>query len=168
MRIGEQPFEFRNREFGESKLDTLVAIEFGTLLLDKLVGRLIPVRFLLFAAVGVLGLAVHMTILGKLLNVTTIGFLGGQTITTFCAMTFNFFVNNVLTYRDLRIRGAGPLLVGLLTFFAVCSLGAVSNVGIANVMFKENYSWWLAGLSGVLVGAVWNYAVSSIFTWGKK
>jgi hypothetical protein len=46
-----------------------------------------------------------------------------------------------------------------------CSLGAVANVGIANYVFTNQYSWWLAGISGVAVGAVWNYAATSVFTW---
>jgi dolichol-phosphate mannosyltransferase len=34
-------------------------------------------------------------------------------------------------------------------------------------LFGRNYAWWLAGLASILVGAVWNYAASSIFTWRK-
>ena len=32
----------------------------------------------------------------------------------------------------------------------------------------KNEVWWLAGLAGVVVGSVWNYAVSSVFTWKQK
>jgi dolichol-phosphate mannosyltransferase len=28
--------------------------------------------------------------------------------------------------------------------------------------------WWLAGVAGVIIGSVWNYAVSSVFTWKKR
>jgi dolichol-phosphate mannosyltransferase len=48
-----------------------------------------------------------------------------------------------------------------LTFYAICALGAVANVGIAGYVFSKNEVWWLAGLAGVVVGSVWNYAVSS-------
>jgi dolichol-phosphate mannosyltransferase len=82
-------------------------------------------------------------------------------------MTANFFANNALTYRDKRLKTPRELIWGLLSFYAVCSLGAVSNVGIAAVLFSEHFSWWLSGISGILVGAVWNYAASSIFTWRK-
>jgi dolichol-phosphate mannosyltransferase len=80
-------------------------------------------------------------------------------------MTFNFFANNMLTYRDQRLTGPVRVLVGLLSFYAVCSVGAISNVGIAAFLFLRDYSWWLSGLAGIVVGAVWNYAASSIFTW---
>jgi dolichol-phosphate mannosyltransferase len=83
------------------------------------------------------------------------------------AMTFNFFLNNVFTYRDRRLRGFGPLLGGLLSFYLVCSAGAVSNVGVASFLFVRDFSWWMSGVAGILVGAVWNYAASSILTWRK-
>jgi dolichol-phosphate mannosyltransferase len=79
-------------------------------------------------------------------------------------MTGNFLLNNILTYRDRRLRGL-KLLSGLFSFYAVCSVGAVANVGIAAYVFHADRSWWLAGFTGALVGAVWNYAISSIFTW---
>lgn len=165
LRIAEQPYEFKSREFGESKLDALVAIEFGTLLLDKLIGRWIPVRFLLFVAVGTAGLVVHMTILATLINVVGSTFTFSQSVAAVTSMVFNFFVNNILTYRDQRLKGAKQLAIGLLTFMAVCSFGAMANIGIASFVFEQRHSWWLAGLAGVVIGAVWNYAATSVFTW---
>ena len=81
--------------------------------------------------------------------------------------TANFFINNLFTYRDRRLRGLA-VLRGLFTFYAICSLGAVANVGIAGYVFSRNEVWWLAGLAGIVVGSVWNYAISSVFTWKQK
>ena len=165
MRIVEKPYTFQPRQFGESKLDSMIAFEFMMLLLDKLVGRYVPVRFLMFVAVGGLGLVFHMTVLYLTFKLLRSTFAFSQGAATICAMTFNFFVNNYLTYRDRRLKGVKGLTLGLLSFFAVCSLGAVANIGIANYVFDSRHSWWLAGVAGVLVGAVWNYAASSVFTW---
>jgi len=44
----------------------------------------------------------------------------------------------------------------------------VAHVGIVGYVFSRNDLWWLAGLAGVIVGSVWNYAVSSVFTWKDK
>src|SRR5215472_10225807 len=160
----ELAFTFRPRLYGESKLDTLIALEYLQLILDKLIGRVIPVRFILFGAIGGLGLVVHLAVLAAMLKLLGIGFAAAQGIATFAAMTGNFLLNNILTYRDRRLRGLG-LLYGLISFYAVCSVGAVANVGIAAYVFHADRSWWLAGITGALVGAVWNYAISSIFTW---
>jgi dolichol-phosphate mannosyltransferase len=168
LRVAEVSYHFRPRSHGESKLDSLVIVEFLTLLIDKTIGRFVPARFVMFSAVGVLGLAVHMAVLTTLFRGIGTSFAVGQACATVVAMTFNFFVNNILTYRDKRLKGPASLALGLVSFYAVCSLGAVSNVGIADFMFSHHYSWWLAGVAGVLMGAVWNYAATSVFTWRTK
>lgn len=166
LRVAEVPYTFRTRESGDSKLDSAVALEYLSLLVDKTIGRVIPGRFVMFIGVGALGVFVHLGILGIATSSFGVAFLTAQTAATILAMTFNFFVNNYLTYRDRRLRG-WKLLTGLLTFYAVCSVGAVGNVGIANFLFGQDYAWWLAGIAGILVGAVWNYAASSVFTWRR-
>jgi putative flippase GtrA len=88
-----------------------------------------------------------------------------QSVATSLAIAANFFLNNLLTYRDRRLRGVAPILIGLASFYAVCLVGAIANVGIASVLFSHRYAWWFAGFCGVLVGAVWNYAGASTLTW---
>ena len=162
----EVPYHFRNRVAGESKLDATVAWEYLMLLLDKLIGHILPVRFVLFALVGGFGLGVHLTVLGLALNLAGASFAIAQTLATVTAMTFNFGLNNVLTYRDKRLKGT-KFFLGLLSFYAVCSIGAAANVGVGVYVYQEKIPWMVAGIAGALVGAVWNYAVSSVFTWRK-
>jgi dolichol-phosphate mannosyltransferase len=160
-------FRFRARLHGESKLDTLIALEYAELLLDKLIGHIVPVRFVFFTAVGALGLVVHLAMLAVSLKLLGLGFAAAQGVATVTAMTGNFILNNTLTYRDRRLHGT-RLLLGLLSFYAVCSVGAVANVGIAAYVFQADRSWWLAGIAGALMGSVWNYAMSSILTWRNR
>ena len=87
-----------------------------------------------------------------------------QTIATIVAMTANFFLNNFFTYADKRLRGWRAVR-GLISFYLICSLGAVANIGIASYLFAEQERWWIAGIAGIILGSVWNYAVSSVFTW---
>ncbi len=164
LRIRELPFEFRARQYGESKLDSMVVWEYFALLADKLVGHIVPVRFALFASIGLVGLAVHIAILWGGFKLAAMDFGLAQSLATVAAMTSNFFLNNVLTYRDQRLRGWRALR-GLFTFYGVCAIGATANVGIASYLFNANQEWWVAGVLGVIIGAVWNYAMSSIFTW---
>jgi dolichol-phosphate mannosyltransferase len=165
LRVAEVPYVFRNRLYGESKLDSAIALEYLMLLLDKSVGRFLPVRFIMFMLVGGAGVFVHMLTLLIMNQGLQASFVESQFIAVFTAMTFNFFVNNALTYRDKRIKGARGLLRGLISFYAVCSVGAISNVGIAAFLFEQSYAWWVSGLAGILLGVVWNYAVSSLLTW---
>lgn len=167
MRFSEVPYQFRERHAGQSKLDSQVAWEYGMLLLDKTVGRFVPARFIAFAAVGGLGVGVHMAVLSLLYLTGLVTFATGQAVATGVAMLFNFAVNNLLTYRDKRLKGWG-LLRGLASFVLVCSVGALANVGIAQYLFEQRQGWVLAAVAGILVGAVWNYSVSSFYTWGKS
>jgi len=166
LRFKEIPYTFRPRERGESKLDTLVIWEFGVLLLDKLIGRAVPVRFVLFSLIGGLGVLIHLTTLRAVLAFD-VTFWRAQSIATVVAMISNYTLNNFLTYRDQRRRGLS-FVTGFLSFAAVCSFGAVANVGVAQFVYGHGGIWWVAGIAGAVVGAVWNYAVSSVFTWGSK
>jgi len=167
LRIAEVPYRFRERFAGESKLDELVIWEYGMLLVDKKVGRFVPVRFVTFSLIGSLGIFVHMTVLTLTLKWLGTDFTVAQSTATATAMVFNFAINNLLTYRDRRLRG-WAWIKGLLSFMVACSIGALANVGIATYMFENNARWMFAALAGVLVGAVWNYAATQFYTWGRR
>jgi len=136
------------------------------LLLDKLVGRWIPVRFLAFSIVGAVGVAVHFAVLTLLFQGLHRSFVLGQAVATLCAMTFNYTVNNVLTYRDLRLRGV-LWLRGWVSFVLACSIGGIANLGIASTVYGLGRGWFPAAIAGILIGAVWNYAMTMMLTWGR-
>jgi dolichol-phosphate mannosyltransferase len=166
LRFTELPYRFGVRRSGESKLDSVTAWDYGMLLLDKLVGRWIPVRFLAFSIVGAAGVAVHFAVLTLVFQGLHRSFVEGQAVATLCAMTFNYAVNNVLTYRDLRLRGA-RWLRGWVSFVLACSIGGLANVGVASAVFGLGRGWLPAAIAGILIGAVWNYAVTMKLTWGR-
>ena len=163
-RVKEVPFEFGLRHSGESKLSTNVAWEYLLLLADKLVGRWVPVRFLAFAAIGAVGVLVHFAVLSILFQGMGLPFPVGQGAATVVAMAFNYMVNNVLTYAGQSLRG-WKWWRGLLSFMLVCSVGALGNVGVATYLFEQATPWGLAAVVGIVIGAVWNYAMSARYTW---
>lgn len=168
LRFREIPITFRQRQAGASKLDHAVLWEYLLMLTQKLVGPLIPVRFIAFSMIGGIGVIVHMAVLWPILRLAgEDAFVFGQSAAALVAMTSNFFFNNVITYRDMRLRGR-QLIWGWLSFVAACSVGALANVGIASYLFVSGSSGWLlSALAGILVGAVWNYAVTAVYTWRR-
>lgn len=166
LRIVELPYDFRNRVAGASKMDGRAVHDFVSLLLDKLIGRWVPVRFVLFALVGGMGLLVHLAVLALAGGLLGAEFIAAQTAATIIAMAFNYVVNNELTYRDRRRRGR-RMLTGWLSFALACSLGAVANVGVAGELYAHGGGWLLSALGGVTVGAVWNYATTAVVTWSR-
>jgi dolichol-phosphate mannosyltransferase len=167
LRVKEVPAPFHERVAGESKLDAQVMLQFGGLLLDKTFAGYVPLRFLSFAAVGAIGVMVHLTVLGLLRKTTGLGFEAEQTAATIVAMVFNFELNNAITYADQRLRGP-RLWRGLLLFMLVCGVGAVANIGVAKTLYDSHTAWSLAGAMGAVIGVVWNYAVSSTLVWRAK
>ena len=164
--VRELPYTFRERNAGESKLDTLVSLEYLLLLLHRTLGRYVPVRFLMFVAVGATGVVIHLTVLGAFLNLLGVAFLWGQTAATFTAMTTNYLLNNVFTHRDKRLTGRA-FFRGLAVFVLISAVGALANVGVATLLFENAFVWWAAGFLGAVVGAVWNYSVSSVLVWSR-
>jgi dolichol-phosphate mannosyltransferase len=166
VRFAEVPFTFRPRHSGESKLDTLVMLEYVTLLSDKLLGPYFPTRFVMFVLVGLFGVIIHLAVLGFAHRVMLITFYYSQVIATFAAMTVNFNLNNLLTYRDRRLTGV-HLIYGHLSFYLICSIGAIANFQIAEMLFKLRVPWMIAGFLGAMISSVWNYGVSSTITWKR-
>ena len=167
LKVVELSYLFRERQQGDSKLDALVTVDYLGLLFSKIFGGVLPVRFLMFGAVGLSGVAVHLLMLHYALSALHLGFGWAQTTAVIVAMTWNFVINNQLTYRDARLKGwrfAG----GLLMFYVACSLGSIGNVGVASWIYSFHATAWLAGLAGAIIGAVFNYAVSSALIWKRK
>jgi dolichol-phosphate mannosyltransferase len=168
LQVKELPYQFRERHAGESKLDALIGWEYIMLLADKAIGHIIPIRFFVFALVGGLGLLVHLAVLSLCLNSMQLSFQLSQATATGVAIIGNFTLNNLLTYHDRRLTGWG-FVRGLLSFGLICSLGAVANVGIASLLFTQQHLvWWAAGITGAAMSSVWNYAVTSTFTWRSR
>ena len=179
LRVKELPMNFAARAEGESKLDQTVVFEFLIGLYDKWLGRIIPTRFALFGTVGAMGVAVQLGALwiiqkaifgekfvyGHWPKETT--FIVANSMAAIIAMSFNFVLNNELTYSDKRLRGFGPLLRGWAQFGLTCSLGLLTNIGASTALVRIGFHEFVAAVVGIVLGSVWNFALSSKFVWGK-
>src|SRR5690606_39566691 len=122
LRVKEFPLDFAARAEGTSKLDRRIVFEFLVGLYDKWLGPYVTTRYALFGTIGAMGVVVHMAVLSAFLTLfggsfeqqLFSAFELGQTLAALVAMTFNFALNNALTYADQRLRGAWHLLRGWL------------------------------------------------------
>lgn len=163
-KVREIGFTFRERQHGISKMDSAVTLEFLGLLAVRLTGGLVSIRFILFMLVGLSGLVVHLLVLRLTLGLISGPFALAQTVAVVVAMTSNFVLNNALTYKDRSLHGMA-FLRGLLSFYGVCSVGAVANVGVATAVYAVLPYWAIAGFLGASVGALWNFVASALVTW---
>ncbi len=163
LRIAEIPYRFRPRLAGDSKLDILVLLHFAGLLIDYALRGAVPLRFIGFALIGGIGVLINLAITAAARR-AGLDFETAQACGTIVAMVANFQLNNALTYRNARLKGA-MVWRGLALFMLVCGLGAVANIGIARALYRESSGGLFASAAGAAVGVVWNYAVSATLVW---
>ena len=167
LRVKELPLKFAERASGESKLDHGVVLDFLAGLYERWLGRFVPTRFALFGTVGALGVIVHMAVLTPLYKLLGVPFTLAQATAAIVAMTFNFWLNNLLTYRDQKLTGVSAFCFGWAKFCMTCAIGAFANVAVAAMLNDNGVHWYAAAIIGVTVASVWNYALSSKFVWGR-
>ncbi|WP_374089696.1 GtrA family protein [Methylomicrobium lacus] len=130
--------------------------------------KLLPVRFILFVIVGLIGSGFHLLTLWIFHLILSLQFISAQAIAIVVAMTGNYFINNNFTFRDKRIRGI-KLLSGLFSFYLVCSVGAVISMATSYWLYHpQQNNWILAAMAGAIAGSLWNYYFSSLLTWKDR
>ena len=165
--IEEVGYTFKKRQSGESKMSLAVALELIGLILSHLSFGFLSIRFILFAFVGLSGIFVQLLSTFLLLYFFYIPFLQAHILSILIAMTSNFSLNNLMTYKDRSLVGR-KYFRGLFSFYLICSAGALANVAVADFIFNNIGVWILASISGALLGAIWNFIFSSIFTWKTR
>lgn len=167
LRVSEVPYVFRTREAGVSKLSASVMLSCLTMLAKKSVRKWVPMRLVQFGIVGASGVIVHLAVLRSLLFAGGLSFAAAQAVAVLTAIAFNFLLNNMTTYRDRRLRGL-RMIGGLLSFYAVCGVGALASIGAGSAVYAAGHPWWLAGAAGAVAGSAWNFVLSSWFTWRQR
>jgi dolichol-phosphate mannosyltransferase len=167
LRVENIAISLKPRREGESKLGFGVALDYALLVAYRLTGHLVSPRFVLYCAVGAVGVGVHLATLQAVFSLTDGHFLPAQATATFVAMTGNYFLNNLLTFRDRMLRGAA-LWAGLVHFYFACSLGAVVGIAVGELLYGWSLPVWVAGGGGALASAVWNFTLNNAFTWRQR
>ena len=168
LRTAELPYTFRERQHGESKLDTRVVLDFAALLVAKLTNDAVSFRFLMFCLVGLTGVVIHMAALQVAIRRLALRFGVAQTIATVVAICWNFVLNNMLTYRDQRLAG-WQFVTGLLAVPA--DLRGRRDLQCRHrrlALRLRRRTGGSPGLGGALMSAVWNYVVSAAFVWRSR
>jgi dolichol-phosphate mannosyltransferase len=172
LSVAEVPYTFRPRHAGTSKMNPLIVIQYLGLWVSKLTNGVLPPSFLLFGLVGGTGVVVHLAVLGMVTAMLSSAsamtheaiFVAAQISATLVAMAWNFVLNNNLTYADRKLRGT-RLITGFVSFCAICALGGIANISVANAIYQWDHQTFIAGLSGAVMSSVFNYAVTRAFTW---
>mgnify|MGYP002829862816 CR=1 FL=1 len=166
IEIKEIGYRFKNRIAGESKMSFLTTLELIGLVLSQILKGRVSIRFILFCMVGLSGIFVQLLITGIVMLLIN-QFPTSQTFGIIAAMTSNYFLNNIITFQERKLKSL-DLIRGLFSFYLICSLGAFTNMAIATYVFGFSSNWLISSFIGACFGAVWNFTLTSIFTWKSK
>ena len=107
----------------------------------------------------------HLFVVYFLLEITNLTFFQVLPFAGVSAASSNFFINNLLTFRNARLRGF-ELIFGLIKFLLVSSIPLLANVGLASSFYQYvSPNKFLSQMAGIIIVFIWNYAASSKFVW---
>jgi dolichol-phosphate mannosyltransferase len=168
LKAAELGIRFNARVEGESKLDLAVVWDFLISLLHSATLRLLPRRMIAFGLVGATGVIIQL-LASHLIGVLTFSsFTHVTTIAVIIAASWNYTLNNQLTFRSRKLEGL-RFLSGLSKFLVVSSLPIIANVGVASYVYESIIgNTVLAQFAGIVVAYVWNYIASSKVVWNSN
>ncbi|MGA9659144.1 MAG: glycosyltransferase [Asticcacaulis sp.] len=166
-RFTEVKASLRQRQGGESKLDIRVVLDLAALLVEKATGGVMKARFVLFAGVGMSGVVVSAIVLAlfKILFGNSDAEFGiAQFVAIMVSMTSNFFINNAITFRDKRLKGAA-MWAGMFGFYLACAPGAVLNWFIGVALKSMHVEFILAGVVPAFLIGILNFWFVKMLAW---
>ena len=167
LSVIESSLTFQPRKYGDSKLDIAVIWDFNISVIHSLLKRIIPRKAISFGLVGISGIFVQFFVLYFLLWATNFSFIKVLPFAVISSASSNFLINNLLTFRNRRLKGRA-ILIGLLKFLLVSTLPVIANVGLASSFYSYVFSnTFISQLAGIIVVFIWNYAASSRLVWNN-
>ena len=165
IKYSEVPFEFQKRLTGQSKLNSKVFIDFVILIIDKLIGKIIPGRYFIYSFIGSFGIIFQLTTFSFLLNFLNFNY--SLLISILLTIYFNYVLNNQFTYSDLKKRSIS-FYKGLIKYYFFCSFGALFNFISVKIVYENFSNLYLAVLIGAFVGSIWNYSMNTSYNWNQN
>ena len=144
-RIVELPYAFAERVSGVSKLDSRVVVDYAGLLIAKSLGGVVSVRAVIFVLGSAIGVAAQMAVLAALIAMgRPFGLAQGLAALAIVIAAFG---------ADFALTRVAPVRA-----LAWAFLGVVANVAVGGLVYRHQPDWFVAGLAGAGIGAVWTYA----------
>jgi dolichol-phosphate mannosyltransferase len=186
LRIKELPYTFRNRSYGESKLDSGVAIDYlravwrlycygqksrqALVIKERRKSVLFFSKAARFYTVGATGLLVNYLVSFLFSNgmLSSFFYLHAATIGIICSITSNFFLNKAWTFEDMNFSLKHTAKqYGLYSAFS--AIGAVIQLSLLYI-FVDSYAmdYAFSLLLAVAISSVGNFLLNKKWTFGEK
>ncbi len=162
----EVPYTFYTRTRGESKLKMRTQVEYLKHILSLMVRSGELTRLGKFLLVGLSGVGVNEGLLWILREFARFPLAVSSAIAVEASIISNFALNNIFTFGDRRSSSAGLTLRRFVKFNLVSLAGLGINIGVL-WMFTHVFGvhYLISNLIGIAVAALWNYFLSTLWTW---
>jgi len=172
--VGEVAYEFGVRMHGQSKLTSAVMWDFLASMWDLRFGAIMTRRFIEYCLVGTSGVVVQLLVTHLLLLLPALRFVDSGipiSVGIICAMIWNYFLNNLWSFADARLRSRASWWSGLTRFCMICGTGAIINFWVVKGVLRlsdHRIGLTISMLIGIVAATFWNYALNRRFTWHAK
>jgi dolichol-phosphate mannosyltransferase len=165
-KVVEVPFVFEDRSSGRSKMKARQQIDYLKHIFSLMRRKGELVRLLKFIGVGLSGVIVNEGALWLLTHFGGLKYYFSSLIGIEASIITNFLLNDRFTFADRRGAKPTSFISRLLKFNVTCAAGAAIQYGVL-LLFTEvlGVNYLLSNLIGILVAFVWNYALSTLWTW---
>jgi len=151
LKVIEIPLVFKERIYGNSKLDLPVVWDFLISLIHSFIRRIIPRRAVSFALVGSSGVVVKLLTIYFFVSVKSFDFEQVLPVGVVIAETSNFTINNFFTFRTNKLSGK-KFYLGLMKFLLVSPLPIIANIGITTLFYSQlSINSFISQIGGILV-----------------
>lgn len=159
----EVPIHFEDRIQGASKFSSKERYEFlrqvGQLYLDL---NIWPWRVAKFLCTGALGMVVNLAVLNLAIRVFHFGRDAAVVAAWTVAMSSNYVLNRIWTFRAQQL----PIATSYLKYGLGCLGGLVIQDGVMRLLPLMNYN--LSASLGIVAGTVFNYLASQLWAFSRK
>ncbi len=172
FKIGEVPFNFGERNVGDSKIAPVGYImNVVFFVLTTRIKELATGSFGKFLVVGGIGFGINYAVLRIGSDAYHLDHSVANLIGAACAIFSNYNLNNLWTFKEKRAKTFGGYILKLIQFYATSAIGVIfiqtGTIFLGDKFFGEKY-YQIYFLAGTALLLIWNFTVYSKFIWKNK
>jgi dolichol-phosphate mannosyltransferase len=164
LKTVDVPYTFKSRMYGDSKLTPKVAIELIDFIYLKTVGDFVPIEYVKFISVGIIGAVFHFSALYFMHIVLGKDYGLSLVVAIELSLIVNYFINNFWTFRERR-HNRLEIISGLVKFNILSGIGGIMSYYISLTIFESSINWVISSLIGAIIASLWNYNLNRMLTW---
>lgn len=165
-KVAEIPIQFKEREFGKSKIGVEYIKNLLIYLAKTKFREIVTPRFLKFLVVGTIGFIINTVVLEVLVKLKVRPSLAGATGAEL-AIISNFILNNLWTFKEYKITSIKQI-PGKFIIFNIAAFGSVViqflTIETGTRLFGLG-TYRIFYVLGVGIGLVWNYFMYNRVVW---